>query len=334
MKKVFKFNLWAAIAAAILLLGAGLLIGWVINGNLRANTYPIREANKDKYKFINPLLAYDTDEPKQSELSPLRNKLQAFIQDEISLGLANQISVYFREPLTGNWAGINEDIKYNPASLLKVPTMIAFFKLAESHPEILSKEVQYDGTFDDNKYEYFKPQQAIQPGQFYTIKKLIEAMIAYSDNNATRLLHENIDPDLLKEVYTDLGLSIPNSSAYAVDFMSAKAYSLFFRVLYNATYLNREFSEEALALLLKPDFPKGIEAGIPKNINVAQKFGERNILASDNPEKELHDCGIIYYPAHPYLLCVMTKGNDFEKLSLIIQEISRRVYNWTTERYH
>jgi len=27
---------------------------------------------------------------------------------------------------------------------------------------------------------------------------------------------------------------------------------------------------------------------------------------------QLHDCGIVYYPETPYLLCVMTKGWNFE----------------------
>jgi hypothetical protein len=42
--------------------------------------------------------------------------------------------------------------------------------------------------------------------------------------------------------------------------------------------------------------------------------------------RELHDCGIVYLPDNPYLLCVMTKGNDFAKMEKIIEEISRLSY--------
>ena len=41
---------------------------------------------------------------------------------------------------------------------------------------------------------------------------------------------------------------------------------------------------------------------------------------------ELHDCGIIYYPNHPYFLCVMTKGADFPVLAGVIREVSQTAW--------
>jgi hypothetical protein len=62
---------------------------------------------------------------------------------------------------------------------------------------------------------------------------------------------------------------------------------------------------------------------------VSHKFGVRNILAdgakpTDEPTaRELHDCGIIYYPNNPYFLCVMTRGKDFPTLEGVIKDISK-----------
>lgn len=42
--------------------------------------------------------------------------------------------------------------------------------------------------------------------------------------------------------------------------------------------------------------------------------------------RELHDCGIIYHPYRPYLLCVMTSGKDFQGLKDTIQAISTLTY--------
>jgi beta-lactamase class A len=159
-------------------------------------------------------------------------------------------------------------------------------------------------------------------------------MIAYSDNNATRLLHQKIDQETLMEVYRDLGIAIPETSG-AVDFMTVNSYSYFFRILYNATYLTREYSEKAMEYLSEIDFPEGIAGGLPANTQTAKKFGERNIVFENSNQnyKELHDCGYVYYPGHPYLICIMTKGADFDKLAEVIKEISSRTYNWIDKQY-
>jgi hypothetical protein len=65
-------------------------------------------------------------------------------------------------------------------------------------------------------------------------------------------------------------------------------------------------------------------AGVPSGTVVAHKFGER-VLPSKNV-KQLHDCGIVYYPQFPYVLCVMTRGNDFVTLQQAIKGVSDIVY--------
>ena len=290
--------------------------------------YPVRETGSSTYKFIDPLLTFEIPESDAgSALVSLKLAIGASVAEHIRNHDADHVSVYVRTLKSGRWISVNPDERYSPASLLKVPTMIAFYKLAESDPEILSKRVQYAGGFNDNKAEHFKPARVIEPGMSYTIDELIHTMIAYSDNNATRLLHDNINPVLLEKVYNDLGVSISDAGTQD-DFMTVNQYTYFFRVLYNATYLNRVLSEKAIALLSEPDFPQGIQAGVPGTIALAQKFGERSIADAHGviSARELHDCGIVYYPQHPYLLCVMTRGNDFDKLASMIRAISYLVY--------
>jgi hypothetical protein len=67
-----------------------------------------------------------------------------------------------------------------------------------------------------------------------------------------------------------------------------------------------------------------LAAGLPKNLEISHKFGERQIGVTG--EKQLHDCGIIYVPSHPYLLCIMNRGNDFKKMADFIKNISSFVY--------
>jgi formylmethanofuran dehydrogenase subunit D len=76
-------------------------------------------------------------------------------------------------------------------------------------------------------------------------------------------------------------------------------------------------------------FKIGIVAGVPKDIKVSNKFGEQIIFDKNSKEiirVELHDCGIVYVPKNPYILCIMTKGKVYNDLSLAISQISKKVY--------
>jgi hypothetical protein len=156
-------------------------------------------------------------------------------------------------------------------------------------------------------------------------------MIVHSDNNAYFLLFSGIDPKVLHRVYTDLGLEVPKVRSRD-DYMTVNEYASFFRILFNASYLTREYSEKALKYLSEVDFPYGIVAGTPPGIPSALKFGERT-LGNSGEIKQLHDCGIVYYPGHPYLLCVMTRGASFEFLDDTIREIARAAFEEMDRQY-
>jgi len=272
--------------------------------------------------LINPLLEYATADNQYSEIISLSNDLNGRAMTEIENGKVSDIGVFFQDLNSGRWAGVNQNERFSPASLLKVPVMMTYLKLAEAQPAILNKSVVYDGSFDDNALEDFKPLKALQIGYSYTVSDLLRFMIGYSDNNADELLYTmGMTNDEFDKTFTDIGLPVPTSTN---DFLSPRLYSRFFRVLYNQTYLDQEMSQKGLGLLALADFPQGLTAGVPEEITVAQKFGEHEF--QDGTE-ELHDCGIVYRPQHPYVLCVMTKGNDFEALTSAIRNVSQSVWS-------
>jgi beta-lactamase class A len=331
--KLFSKSFFMAVI--LLCIGAG--IGWI--ANILVPTTSAEAVKTDaavrvsgKYKLVSPLLLCATYQPTGTEAqnAALKNALQNVINSSINSGAATDVSVYIRG-FNGNWIGIGENESYVPASLLKVPLMIAYYKEAEADPSVLNRTVSYNGSYDDNESETFKSPSNLKPGT-YTIEQLIDSMIINSDNNATRLLDEHINPQALATVYSDLGLTLPENGTASVAWMSAKQYSYFFRVLYNATYLTPEYSEHALELLTKPDFPRGLESSVPHGIAVANKFGERSVFNPNGTvtERELHDCGIVY-AKNPYLLCVMTRGKDFNNLTKVIQSVGKVVYQKSTE---
>jgi beta-lactamase class A len=316
---ITKKPLRTVVILGIIFLIIGVIIGRTTKAPLVIKNKVLRESG---YKYINPILLCNINPPQSyNENISLSKQIAEYAKKNSN----NNISVYFLNLTGGGWASYNENESFSPASMLKVPTSVDALKYAEINPEILTKRIYFDGSFDDNKAEYFKPIKSITPNQSYNINDLIEYTIEYSDNNALKLIHDSIDASALESLYKDLNIEIPQNT---IDFMSVKTYSLFLRVLYNSTYLNREMSEKILTLMTYPDFLKGIRSGVPAQIEVASKFGERQVFnkGGDLIKRELHDCGIVYTPNNNYILCVMTSGEDFDSLSKNIKDISEITY--------
>jgi len=308
----------------LLLFLSGCLVGWLVSLYIgKGSTQKISEIRSGGYQFINPLLECELGDALQGNLlKPFKSKVQNAINEEIKSGSITTAAVYYRDLNNGPTFGINENEDFAPQSLLKVPLMIAYYKLAESDSDLLQQKL---AVTDPAKYspDTQNPDVDIQLGSSYTIEELIQKMIIYSNNNAFSLLLGAIDLDRINQVHKDLGLTVLDAST-PEDFISVKEYASLFRVLYNASYLNREMSERALQLLSRVVFVDGIARGVPEQYLVAHKYGIRETGASN--ERQLHDCGIVYYPEHPYLICVMTRGSDFDKLSGAIQSISQVVF--------
>ena len=313
---------------AFLCIAPSLLIGIIIGLSIphKSITSFKETRNKQNYKYINPLLECDSEAiSKDKILNKLRDNISFIINQQKSIKNISFASVYYRDLNNGPWFGINEKEYFSPASLIKVPLMMAYYKEAENNPEILIKEITNTKDYDPSQ-QNFAPTNFLQKDQNYTVDQLIDQMIIYSDNIAYQLLLENIDNNLVYKVYADLGVDISKAQEDpAGNILSVKDYGSFFRILYNSSYLDRTMSEKALSLLTKTTFDKGLVAGIPQNVTIAHKFGERRYV--NTGEHQLHDCGIVYNEKTPYMICIMTRGNNFENLENVIKQISKTIYD-------
>jgi beta-lactamase class A len=149
-------------------------------------------------------------------------------------------------------------------------------------------------------------------------------MAVDSDNIAKDILLDHISQQYLNDVFQEMDVGYLQSTTGTI---SARSYIRFLSRLYNATFLDRSYSNYALKLLSEATFKDGLVAGVPSDVPIAHKYGERGIY-EDNALTgvELHDCGIVYAKETPYYLCVMTSGKDEATLAGIIKEISAKVY--------
>jgi beta-lactamase class A len=321
------------LALLALTFAAGLFIGkgvGVVSKIYETGTEEFSAEGDGEFRFIRPLSGYghSGDERAIRELKPFRYKVKALVENEVKMGEASIISVYFRDLISGHRFGIREQETFSSEILLKLPLMIAYFKWAESNSLILRRKTTYAGNSAPAERQSLTPAKTLEDGKSYTIDELIYRMITYNDNNAYALLLANLPPGYLDRIFQDIYVNYnPAKSDAPVPF---SAYASFYRVLFNASYLNKEMSEKALHYLSRSVFRDGMIAGVPPNIDRATKFGERTLrVETENEEKEmhqLHECGIIYYPNRPYLMGVMARGDDPEKLANVIRNITVLVY--------
>jgi len=311
----------------------GLLVGALTAVMWKKGEDAPSESRQGKYTFINPLLECEqaNDSIRQKALLPFKNNINKLIKDQKDRGAIIDAAVYYRDLNNGPWFGVGEKEPYAPASLLKVITMMSILHAAESDKQLLQKKLRHVP-----RKTSFRPQIIVYPpltlGTAYTIDDLLHRMIAFSDNDAAFLLGTFIGNESLNSLCRDLGVPVPDTSGEYL--LSVKEYASFFRILFNASYLNREMSEKGLQYLSRSEYKNGIVAGVPPTVSVAHKFGEREFITPNgNATKQLHDCGIVYYPNHPYLLCIMTRGNASEELTRAIQDISHTVYSSVQKQY-
>lgn len=301
------------------------IIGFFLEKNVLTHLpNRIGEKHESGYAFISPLLECDGGEASQKGLIPFDTKIEEFINKKINDKTISDAAVYYRDLRNGPWFGVNEGEDFIPASLMKVPLMLSVYRFAEKEPGILDALITYEQEYPapSNISQLIPPQERLELGKQYSLENLVERSIIYSDNQAAVLLLNYLGPERIHEIFMRIG--VEDISQKTESLLSVKAYSTFFRILYNSSYLNRYMSERALDILSKTQFKDGIKAGVPENIVVSHKFGESGVRGI---AQQLHDCGIVYHPLRPYLLCVMTRGTDINTLTQTIKDLSSLIWN-------
>jgi len=292
----------AAFVYRVLLGGAlvGLLLTYAVYiPKLKKNQANIR----NRYTLLNPSAALIEKNNLLVNFQSLRDSLTAKYERRGDY----LVSLYFEYLPTGASISINKDEKIWPASLIKIPVAMAVMKKVEKGTWKLDNELVILDEDKDNEFgELFK-----QPtGTTMTIGRLLRESLVNSDNTAHFVLLRNLDDGELEDVYIHLGMDdiidalkrAPEASA-ADNRITAKRYSVFYRSLYNATYLTPEYSNRFLEILR--DVPREhLSAGLPADVVFAHKTGIRT------DERVWADSGVVYLSGRPYLLTVMIQKKD------------------------
>ncbi len=281
------------------------------------------------YRLVGPLLECNLPEVSASTgatLEGLRKTLATLVAERRASRQISEAAIYVRDLTTSAAVDLAADTRFSPASLYKVPLMIAVLAEAQTNPDLMRREFVYTRPDQPAYAPRVLVQRPLTNGRRYSVEALVEQLIVESDNDAAELLGSNVvDEQEFDRVFDHLGLKRPRIDTLD-NSLAVADYAAFFRVLYNATYLGPQLSERALELLTRARFTAGLVAGVPASVSVAHKFGERRLEDRPDAPQQLHDCGIIYRWGRPYVLCVMTRGQDVVSLADFIREVSTQTW--------
>lgn len=246
---------------------------------------------------------------------PLRTKLHNLIDKEYG----NNFTMYFEYIPTGTSIGVMPETEFYSASLLKVPVVIAYYHHKEKNNIQDDQEVTIKESEIDNHFGSLWQRGA---GSKIRLSEAVKFALTESDNTAAKILQDQLDNDDYAYVFNGLDILVKEAQNHQVS-MTAKAYGSILKSLFFASLLSKENSEYILSLLSNTKFSDKLVAGVPDNIQVAHKIG-----VYENVNVPIYaDCGIVYLPSRPYLLC-MASRSDEKMAQDRMKTVSKMVYDY------
>jgi len=243
---------------------------------------------------------------------PLRKTLH-----QITDPYHDSVAFYFDYLPTGTTIGVNEDSEFTAASLLKVPVVMAYFHKKERLGITADPTVSIQQSELNSKYGDLYKKGA---GAQINLGDAVKAALQQSDNTASLILADQISDDDFMYVYE--GLDIQPATEDKNPIITADRYVSILRALYYSSILNSDDSEYILDLMSKSEFHDMLPSGVPSDVPVAHKIG----LIDD---QIYSDCGIIYAPQRPYVLCIISKSDRATAVNRM-HDISEAIYDYVS----
>lgn len=245
---------------------------------------------------------------------PLRTKLRAMVAP-----WEKEFAFYFEYLPTGVSIGVNEKEELDASSLIKVPTAMAYFYQLENSglssvdPVVTLEKKHIDSGFGGlwQKGE----------GAKIRLSEALRLALVLSDNTASNVVASQVSADQFIRVYEGLDIDITRVESQHIS-IGAKSYASIFKALYLASIINREHSEKILEYLTQTPFNDKLVAGVPEGVKVSHKIGVYQ-------GKAYQDCGIVYVPERPYMLCMMSISDEKDAV-VRMRDLSRVIYTYVT----
>ena len=138
----------------------------------------------------------------QYKIPETKEELRQIVQSKIKQ-INGTMGVYIKHVESGESLGINENKRFQLASVFKIPVLLTLFKQISLDKISLDDRLMLetrDKTYGSGLLTYMKP------GLNLAVNDLQLLMMAKSDNTATDILFELVTPQAINEYMSELGL--------------------------------------------------------------------------------------------------------------------------------
>lgn len=231
-----------------------------------------------------------------------------------------EVSFYYKNLITGETLGFQENIPLEAASVIKIPVLVEAFSRIEV------------GTLDKNGMISIKKEDKLpscgalsymHDGLMVTFEDLYTLMIILSDNTATNLLIKYLGMEQINSTLGKLGLKNTKINRLLFDskqsalgvqnYISAYDIGSLFEKMYFGELISPEYSLEMLRILKNQRLNGKIPFHIHGKMEVAHKTGEDDGIT--------HDVGIVYAP-QPFVVCFCGNQVEVPAFERLMQDIT------------
>lgn len=315
MHTMTRWPFHAIVAMLSISILANILFAGYVFFSPKRESIGTKKSAQTTYTLLAPRIFAENQNDVLINFIPLRTKLQSYAKT-----IPDRIGVFFEYLPSGTSIGINEKEEYLVASLLKVPVAMAAYE------SIIEGKLKEDTvlTLDKSHLDpYFGTLWQEGPGHKLTVTEAIYLMLKESDNTAARVIFDALPPGAVERIFDQL--DIPKVINENQPVVTPKNYSSILKSLYLSSILPKDASQKILSILTETVFDDRIAAGIPKGIPVAHKIGFHT--NTDLNRSIFTDCGIIYPPNRPFILCVMVQSSE-ANAQTYMKNISSMVYHY------
>ena len=209
--------------------------------------------------------------------------------------------------------GVNESDIFEPASLNKLPVMLAMYIEAEKG------DIDLETTYilkDSDKVTGSGSLYGKSEGYELTYRELLSYMGKESDNTAANIVRNFLGEEKIKQAINTIEMD--NTVVIGED-QETTPYDigLFFEKLWEGDIISKKHRDEILKYLTDTIYEEWLAAGIPSGTDVAHKYG-----------REIHvvnDAGIIFAD-EPFILVLLSKGVVEKEADQVFPELSKAIY--------
>jgi beta-lactamase class A len=224
--------------------------------------------------------------------------LQAAVEGALA-GFGGRASVVVENLQDGRDAATNESETWYAASTFKAAILLTAYQQRDAGlldfdkvVTLEDKYTQYDlGTLDG---------LGLRTNDQVTIRDAIKGMIVVSDTSLAALMQDQVGGNNVDATLRGIGATVMTVNSHDLPTTALDLGHLMIAITAGQG-VSAESRDEMLSLLAQEWYTQGIVAGLPAGTQYAHKSGSYG--------SAVHDAGIVWGPAGPYVIVVMTDGS-------------------------